>query len=62
MPCLMVDFCLSGVPPALGFELTLESWAAEKGENFLLHLGPTSKLFWYNWVPLTLLAAGGEFF
>lgn len=52
MSCLMLDFWLSGVPPALSFELILESWAAEEGGNFLLHFGPTSKLFWYNWVPL----------
>ena len=62
----MVDFWLSGVPLAPDFELILESWAAEKGENSPLHIeGPPPRLclpqlFWYSWVSLTLLAAEGE--
>lgn len=51
-----------------GLELILQSWAAEKGENFPLPLhieGPPPslclpQLFWYSWVSLTLLAVGGE--
>lgn len=42
MSCLTVDLWLRRVPPAPGFELILEMWAAGKGEKIPLPIGPAS--------------------